>query len=392
MLDFESCGLEKVVIERGAFARVGELAAGLGRRAIVIYNGPTGVDRLVELLSGAGVSATARRQRGEPVVADVDSAVEEARAKKCDCMIGMGGGSAIDAAKAVAGLLTNGGSAVDYMEIVGEGRKITQRAAPWMAIPVTAGTGAEATCNAVIGFPEKKFKASVRSELLLARIALIDPELAVTVSPAVTASSGMDALCQLIESFTSSGASQETDAMALSGLRLGSLALPEVFRDGNDVDARYSMATAALMSGITLTRAGLGAVHGFAAPIGANFPVPHGTVCAALLSPVIAANIRACRVQGAAGNRGLLRYERIAMIFQGIGAIGDDAIDAAVKCTADLRRDLRIPPLKDFGLRASNVPEMVALARKTSSMKYNPVVLSDEALSDALLTAIDPGD
>jgi alcohol dehydrogenase class IV len=270
MQAFEFFGVTRTVLGRGSVARLGELAAGLGRAALVVHNGPIG--RVEELLGAAGVSGTIHRQRGEPVVADVDAAVDLGRRHRCDCVIGVGGGSALDVAKAAAGLLRNDGSVLDYMEVVGKGRKLAHPAAPWMAVPATAGTGAEATRNAVIGLPQKRFKASIRSEHLLARVALVDPELGVSVSAAVTASSGMDALCQLIESYTSSGASPVTDALALKGLGMAARNLPRVFHDGGDVSAREQMALAALLSGMTLTSAGLGAVHGLAAPLGANFP------------------------------------------------------------------------------------------------------------------------
>lgn len=390
MQPFEFFGVGRIIFGRGNFARAGELAAELGKSPLLIHNGDGLIDRLVQLLSASGISAAVRRQRGEPTVADIDTSVEEARRHGCDSVIALGGGSAIDAAKATAGLLTNGGSAVDYMEVVGKGRKITRLAIPWMAIPVTAGTGAEATRNAVIGLPEKKFKASIRSELLLPRIALVDPELGVSVSPAVTASSGMDALCQCIESYTSIGASLPTDALAMRGVHLAAGCLPRAFHDGSDLDAREGMALAALLSGMTLTSAGLGAVHGFAAPLGANFPVAHGTVCAALLPHVIAANIRALRAQPpSTGARGLSRYAEIGRQFPGFEAAADnDAIDACVHFTANLLRELRIPALNQFGLRPADAAEMVALARKASSMRFNPVVLSDESLSAALIAAI----
>jgi alcohol dehydrogenase class IV len=389
-MPFEFYGINKIVFGRGTLSRAPELAKSLGNFPLIVHNSDAAIDALQKSL--AGLSITIRRQRGEPIIRDIDTAVEQARQNNCDSVIALGGGSAIDAAKAVAGLLTNGGSAVEYMEIVGNGRKITRPAAPWMAIPITAGTGAEATRNAVIGFPEKRFKASIRSELLLPRIALIDPELAVTVPPSVTASSGMDALCQLIESYTSTGASPMTDILALRGVHLASRNLPKAFQNGNDVDAREAMAMAALFSGMTLTSAGLGAVHGFAAPLGANFPAPHGTICAALLPHIIAANIRALREQPTeASARVLRRYADIGRQLPGTESAPEiHAIDACVDFTSRLVKELNIPPLGKFGMTAASVPEMVSLARKSSSMRFNPIVLSDAALSNALIAAIQP--
>jgi alcohol dehydrogenase class IV len=390
MQAFEFSGVGRIVFGRGKFALAGELAAGLGRAALVVYNGGNACETLIEQVTKAGVAVFLWRQRGEPFVGQIDEAVEEARRQHCDSVIGLGGGSAIDAAKAVAGLLTNGGSAVDYMEVVGKGKKITRLAAPWMAIPTTAGTGAEATRNAVIGLPEKRFKASIRSELLLPRIALVDPCLGVTVPAAVTASSGMDALCQLIESYTSTGASPMTDALAMQGIPIAARCLPKAYRDGADLDAREGMALAALLSGITLTNAGLGAVHGFAAVLGANFSVPHGMVCAALLPHIIEANVKALRGQEAAESaRGLTRYAEIGRKLPGWESANDaEAIDACAQFTSKLAQELNIPPLKQFGIQLEHITEMVSLARKASSMRFNPVVLSDESLAAALAAAI----
>jgi alcohol dehydrogenase class IV len=391
MRTFDFYCLPHVVFGRGCILRLPGLVQGLGRSALLIHNagdaagGP--VDRVVRVLDSAGVRVTIIEQRGEPKVEDVDSAVAAAREAGCDVVIGLGGGSAIDSAKAVAGLLTNGGSAMDYMEVVGRGVKIGKPAAPWIAMPTTAGTGAEATRNAVIGCPEKKFKASIRSEHLLATVALVDPELGVDVPPEVTAASGMDALCQVIESYTSAGAQPMTDALAIKGIELAARSLRRAFEDGHDLDAREDMAMAALLSGITLANAGLGAVHGFAAPLGANFPVPHGAACAVLLPPVIEANVTALRAAGNAA--GLARYAAIGRIVSGKSDLADEsAIDALIRFVSDLVRDLRIPPLSQYGLGGGHVPEMVALARKASSMKYNPVALSDAALSQVLQKGI----
>jgi alcohol dehydrogenase class IV len=339
------------------------------------------------LLEAAGVAVQYALQRGEPTVADVEQLRQDAQSADCNLVIGLGGGSAIDAAKAVAGLLTNPGSPLDYMEVVGQGRPLRNPAAPWIAVPTTAGTGAEATRNAVIGCPEKKYKASLRSEHLLAKAALIDPELAVSAPSEVTASSGLDALCQLIESYTSNRAQPLTDALALQGVSLAATALPRVCADGADLDARESMALAALFSGITLANAGLGAVHGFAAPLGANFPVPHGTVCAALLPHVVAANIAALAAESAR-HPNLERYAELGRRLTHRPALGrEEGLDACRQFLFDLVLQLRIPPLGSLGLPRAHIPDMVALARKASSMRYNPVALSDEALTQILTAA-----
>lgn len=392
MTSFDFFCLGRVVFGRGALDRIGPLAAGLGRRTLAVTNagqpGDGGVaDRLAGLLAAEGVAVTWRRQRGEPTVTDVEQALLAARSAACDSVIGLGGGSAIDAAKAVAGLLTNPGSPLDYMEVVGQGLPLRQPAAPWIAVPTTAGTGAEATRNAVIGCPEKKFKASLRSEHLLAKIAVIDPELAVPAPPPVTAASGLDALCQLIESYTSNRAQPLTDALALQGVSLAASALPRVYADGADLDAREAMALAALFSGITLANAGLGAVHGFAAPLGANFPIPHGTICAALLPHVVSANIAALAAESMR-HPYLERYAELGRRLTGDRALGrDEALEGCRRFLFDLVCKLKVPPLGEFGLARENIPGMVALARKASSMRYNPVVLTDETLRRILAAA-----
>lgn len=390
VFDFFCVG--RIIFGRQTVKRIGELSAAFGRRALVVTNaGQRGdggvVDRLAALMEVSGVGVTCRSQRGEPTVADVEQSRQVAKSAECDLVIGLGGGSAIDAAKAVAGLLTNPGSPLDYMEVVGQGQPLRHPAAPWIAVPTTAGTGAEATRNAVIGCPEKKFKASLRSEHLLAKIAVIDPELAVGAPPEVTAASGLDALCQLIESYTSNRAQPLTDALALQGVSLAATALPRVCADGADLEAREAMALAALFSGITLANAGLGAVHGFAAPIGANFPIPHGTVCAALLPHVVAANIAALAAESAQ-HPYLERYAELGRRLTDRPALGrEEALDACRRFLFDLVHQLRIPPLRAFGLDAAHIPDMVALARRASSMRYNPVALSEETLTQILTAA-----
>jgi alcohol dehydrogenase class IV len=355
----------------------------LGKKALVVHNG-----RGVEKVMGEGVMF---RQKGEPTVGDVDAAVEVARREGCDVVVGFGGGSAMDLAKAVAGVVGNGGSVTDYMEVVGKGMKMTRAALPWVAVPTTAGTGAEVTRNAVVGWPEKKFKASVRSDLLLARVAVVDPELGVDVPAGVTAASGMDALAQCIESYVSKNANPMTDGLAIRGVMLAARYLGRAVKDGGDIEAREGMAQAALMSGVTLTNAGLGAVHGFAAPVGGNFPVPHGVVCAALLPGVIGANVEGAREQGL--GEVLKRYGDVGRALSGEPRMQEEAAVATCEAfAAALVRDLKIPGLKEFGVTEARVDEMVELSKRSSSMRYNPVGLSDEVLRGILLEALGKGE
>jgi len=388
-MKFDFNTVTRIVFGPGQISRLPELLAPLGSTALLVQNvGQELITRITTLLDDAHIEHALFAQVGEPKVADVDQALEAARQNDCDMVLGLGGGSAIDCAKAVAALMSNGGSAIDYMEVIGKGNKIAKPAAPWIAIPTTAGTGAEATRNAVIGHPEKRFKASIRSEHLLARIALVDPELAVGAPPEVTASSGMDALCQLIESYTSSGAEPITDALAIKGIALAARSLRRAFQSPSDIGARSDMALAALFSGIALANAGLGAVHGFAAPMGANFPIPHGVVCADLLPHVIRANIQALSAV-VSDHPALARYAEIGRILMAQPNVPDPvALDGAIEYTTDLLRDLRMPPLSRFKFSERDIPDMVALARKASSMRYNPIVLSEDVLEDILRRAL----
>lgn len=392
-LVFDFHGIPPIQFGCGRFENLGATAASHGRSVYLITNAGTPgdgglVDRAIAQLEGRGLQATVWRQRGEPQVTQVTEALHGARKAAADVVIALGGGSALDMAKAVAGLLANGGGPLDYMEVIGEGRPLTKPAAPWIAVPTTAGTGAECTRNAVIGSPEHRFKASLRSPHLLPRLALVDPELTVSLSPEVTARSGMDALCQLIESYTSRGAQPMTDVLALEGIRRAARALPDAYRDGNDLTARQDMALAATLSGITLSNAGLGAAHGFAAPLGARLPIPHGTICGALLPHVMAANIIAARCQDPPHTELLSRYAAIGRALVGDDRMEDErAAEEGIRFVRDLVDQFSLPRLGQFGLNDACIPELVAQARRSSSMRYNPIALSEQALADVLRAA-----
>ncbi len=364
-MSFEIFNVPRIVFGAGQVKRLSEFVPATSR-VMLVYNGSDELAaRIGAILSEPPILF---RQKGEPTVADIDRAVALGRVQNANFVLGAGGGSAIDCAKAVAGLLATGKPVTDYLEVVGKGEKITKIAVPWIAFPTTAGTGAEVTRNAVVGWPEKKFKASIRSELLLPRAAIIDPELAINVPPNVTAASGMDALCQCIEAYVSKNANPMTDAIAIKGVELAGKYLKRAYDDGQDLEARAAMAQAALFSGIALTNAGLGAVHGFAAPMGANFPIPHGVVCGLLLPHVIRENRK----------QGVTKYMDID---RALGA------DAEQFCSA-LLQQLKLPSLTQFGFAEKDIAPMIDLAKRASSMRYNPVALSDDALAKILRRSI----
>lgn len=392
-MTFEFTTPTRIVFGRGAIQAVGEIAASMGRRAFVVRGGDHldrsgAMDKLSEALRPHGVGIVTRVVRGEPDVAAVDSAAELARSEGCELVIGLGGGAVIDTAKAVAGLMTNGGSVLDYLEVIGKGLPITAPSAPWIAAPTTAGTGSEVTRNAVVASPEHHFKASMRSVHLLARVAIVDPSLTDSAPPQVTASTGLDAFTQLIEPYVSTKAQPLTDLMALRGVALVAEALPRAIDNGTDHAARDDMALGSLMGGLCLANAGLGAVHGFAAPLGASFPVPHGVACAALLPHVMAANVAALRAR-APSSASLLRYVQVARAILG-DASGDDAkaIDRAIEVVRSLVRHARVPGLGAFGVGDGDVSGLVAAARRSSSMRYNPIELEDAELAGCLRAAL----
>jgi alcohol dehydrogenase class IV len=296
-------------------------------------------------------------------------------------VIGFGGGSAIDAAKAIAALLTNPGALLDYLEVIGQAQPLQRQAAPMIAIPTTAGTGAEVTRNAVLASPPHLVKVSLRSPLMLPTLAVVDPELTLALPPDVTASTGLDALTQLIEPFVSARANPLTDAICREGLRRAARSLQRAVEHGEDRDAREDMAVASLFGGLALANAALGAVHGFAGAVGGMFPAPHGAVCAALLAEVMDMNLRALR-QRAPASPALARYEEVARLLT-----GNDRASAqdGVLWVRYLIAALRIPPLGAYGVKPEDVPALCAKAAAASSMKGNPIAL-DPAELDEILT------
>jgi alcohol dehydrogenase class IV len=321
---------------------------------------------------------------GEPTVELARAGVAAARENAADVVAAIGGGSVIDVGKAVAMLLGNGGDPLDYLEVVGSGRAITQPALPCVAVPTTAGTGAEVTANAVLAVPAHGLKASLRSPLMIPRVALVDPQLTVSCPPPVTAASGLDALTQCLEPFVSVRATPLTDALAREGLLRAATGLRAAYADGSDLAAREDMAICALLGGIALANAKLGAVHGLAGVIGGTADVPHGIACAALLAPVIEANVRALRSQPP-GSTALERYAEAAWLLTGQpGASIDDGL-TWIRQTLDL---LDVPGLAAFGLGPGQADDIAAKAATSSSMQGNPVTLSHDELADVVRQAL----
>lgn len=290
----------------------------------------------------------------------------------------------LDAAKAIAAMLTNNGDLFDYLEVIGRAQPLTQASAPCIAIPTTAGTGSEVTRNSVLSSPEHRVKVSLRSPHMLPRVALIDPELTYDLPPALTAATGLDALTQLIEPYVSSRANPLTDGICVEGLSRAARSLRRAVENGRDLAAREDMALASLFGGLALANAGLGAVHGFAGPIGGMFPAPHGAVCAALLPHVMKTNLRALRNR-APSHPSIRRYEELARILTGDAHATGDSGTAWIQ---DLVTDLSIPALKRYGMESADIPAIVEAAGKASSMKANPLPLTDEELAGILERAL----
>jgi alcohol dehydrogenase class IV len=382
---FEFAAATRILFGPGTVREVAPLAAALGRRALIIL-GST-VERaapFVEQLNAQGIETVTFNVLGEPTVGTVIAGVQRARQAACDLVIGLGGGSVLDTGKAVAALLTNGGEPLDYLEVIGRGQALTQPAAPYIAIPTTAGTGTEVTRNAVLGSPEHRIKVSLRSLFMLPRLAVVDPELTYSLPPAVTASTGLDALTQLIEPYTSNSANPLTDALCREGMCCVARSLRRAYQDGHDAAAREDMALASLFGGLALANARLGAVHGLAGPVGGLFSAPHGAICARLLPYAMQANVRALQAR-APDSPTLARYTQIAQLLTGQPTA--TAADG-VEWVHALCADLSIPPLSQFGLTEADFPVVVAQAQNASSMKGNPIPLTDQELTEILRQAM----
>jgi alcohol dehydrogenase class IV len=394
MRAFDISRLPRIVFGAGSCSRIPSLVAGFGRHALLVtgarsFRASEHWTVLSHALQADGIAWDDVAVATEPSPELVDDTVRKFHGNPIDAVIGIGGGSALDAAKAIAGLLLPGNSVMDHLEGVGPELPYRGPAVPFIAVPTTAGTGSEATKNAVLSVRgEGGFKKSFRDGKLVAEYAVIDPDLLASCPPEVVAANGMDALTQLLESYVSIKVNPFTDALALSGLaavRDGLLAWYE--GDDGDGEARARMAYAALLSGITLAQAGLGSVHGLASPLGAFFPIPHGVVCGTLVAAATRANLEALH-RRAPEDAALAKYAEAGRVLAGDASVDDQAArDTLLSVLDDYTTRLDLPRLAAFGARANDIDRVVAGSRG-SSMKTNPIVLDDAEIAKVLAERI----
>ncbi|HPH95166.1 MAG TPA: iron-containing alcohol dehydrogenase [Anaerolineaceae bacterium] len=384
-MNFEFATATRIIFGDGRLKEIGELARPFGRNALVITT-EGGVDPvpLIDYLEEEGITSDLFLIRDEPTIDVIKLGTDAVRGAGSELIIGIGGGSVMDAAKAIAAMLTNPGSLTEYLEVIGQGRQLTRNPAPVIAIPTTSGTGAEVTRNAVLVVPEKGYKVSLRSPLLYPRVALVDPQLSWSMPPQLTAATGMDAMSQLIEPYVSLRANPMADLFCLDGLRRAAGSLEEAFLNGNNAAARREMSLASLYGGLALANAGLGAVHGLAAPLGGMYQAPHGMICARLLAPVMAENVRVLR-KTAPDSPALARYAEVARLLTGSPSA---SIEEGITWVENLVQRLQIPGLTAYGLDQNDFGELAEKGMAASSMKSNPVVLSQVEIQEILAKAL----
>lgn len=387
-MTFDFATAARIAFGPGVVREVASAVVALGARSALVVTGRASerARGLIDDLRAKGVAVTIFAVIGEPSVDDARAGVRAAAEAGADAVIAFGGGSALDAGKAIAALAANGGDPLEHLEVVGAGRPLVRASLPFVAIPTTAGTGSEVTRNAVLAVPEAQVKASLRSAFMLPRLAIVDPDLLAALPPAVIASSGLDALSQVIEPFVSARANPLTDALAREALRRSPRALRRAFRDGLQgsedgvVQARADLAFTSVCGGLCLANAALGAVHGFAAPAGGMFGAAHGALCAAFLPAVMFANLRALRAR-APQHPALERFHEIAVLITE-AARTDVTAEDGIAAIADLCRVLEVPGLRRYGVTGADIAALVAKAKVASSMRGNPVVLSDAELTE----------
>ena len=377
---FEYATSGRILFGPGTISEVPALAASLGKKALIVTDSLDRSSILREGLLAAGVSVEFFLVRKEPDLVSILLATRNIKEFGCRLVIGFGGGAALDTGKAAAALTENPGDPLDYLEVVGLGHPLLNPSLPFIAIPTTAGTGSEVTRNAVVSLPDKQIKVSLRSPYMLPRHAIVDPELTYSLPPSITAWTGLDALTQLIEPFVCNSPNPLIDAVCRDGIVRAARSLRKACENGQDVEARQDMSLASLFGGLALANARLGAVHGMANPIGGSSRAQHGAVCARLLPFVVETNLLALRARLPA-SPAIPRYAEVARLLT-----GDEnaSPEAAVDWLRNLCASLEIQPLKEFGLNPDDFPALVEQSQKASSMKGNPLLLTNDELLSIL--------
>jgi alcohol dehydrogenase class IV len=380
-MDFNFSTASSIVFGEGAISSLTELVKGFGKKALIVKGKEKpNPEILYSVCKKAKLEWVIFSVTQEPDIETISSAVSFGRQENCDFVIGFGGGSVIDTGKAVAALLNNEGSLLDYLEVVGKGRPLKNRSKPYIAIPTTAGTGSEVTRNAVIAVKEKNVKVSMRNTYLLPEVALVDPQFTYEIPKDITASTGMDAFAQVLEPYVSVNNNSIVDMFCKEGILTASTHILRAYENGNDTEARIKMSWVSLLGGLSLANAKLGAVHGFAGPIGGMFHIPHGSICASLLPSVFSVNAKLLTKRGS-NSQFLSRFSDIAKWVTGNEeAKIMDGIDAL----RNIATSMNIPKLSEFGIKKSDFPAIIEKSKKSSSMKGNPIKLSDIEMENIL--------
>jgi alcohol dehydrogenase class IV len=384
-MKFEFATANRILFGPGRLKEIGPLCADVESRCFVLMgNNAERAKPLLDQLAHHRQPYITFSVPTEPTVALAVQAVTCAREAQCELVIAMGGGSVIDMGKAVAALLTNPGDLLEYLEVIGQGHPIQRPPVPMIAIPTTAGTGAEVTRNAVLNVPEYQRKVSMRHAMMLPSVALIDPELTYSMPPELTSSTGLDALTQLVEPFVSCQANPITDSLCRAGLPRVARSLRRAHSDGQNREAREDMAMASLLGGLALANAKLGAVHGFAGPLGGEFSAAHGAICGRLLPFVVEANVKAL-VRRDPESPQLRRFNELGVLLTGNAQA---QAEAAIEWIHELCEDLSTVTLRNIGLSREHISGVTDKAKNSSSMKGNPIALTCEELASILEKAL----
>lgn len=384
-MQFEFATATRILFGPGKLNSIGNLVGEFGKNVLIVSGGPKEIsNRLIDLLEAHEINYSTAKIEHEPTINSIRELVDIAQRSSPDLVIGIGGGSTLDSAKAAAALLSNPGDVTDYLEVIGVNKLLLTPALPLIAIPTTSGTGSEVTRNAVLGSPIHQVKVSLRSPFLLPRIALVDPELTLSVPPTVTSYTGLDALSQLIEPFTCNAPNPMTDAFCREGIQQIARSIFKAYDNGNDLQAREGMSLASLFSGLALANARLGAVHGLAGPLGGEIPAPHGAICASLLPHVMETNLAALNSR-AAGHPALERYATIAKILSGDPAA---SAEIGIQWIRNFCMHAKIQPLSVYGLSEEIFDKILEKSIISSSMKGNPITLSEVELRNILKKAL----